>query len=285
MLAAAIALGASLIWGVADFQGAVRARHVGPLVVAAFAQIAGTVLLIVALLVVRDAFPGWSIWIPGAVAGVAGSVGHVVFYAALSRGPMGVIAPILAMSAAGPVLFAILWSGERPDPLQLVGLVLCVVGVVLVSRHASEGDTRHGRYGAIPLALLAIAIGTVMYVTLDMASEQSGLWGVTAQRSVSLPILLVLVGVLVYARGSGAGRPPAGSFRAIAPIGLMDTAALLMFAIATSMGDLSLAVVLASLYPVVTVLLARIRLGEHLALVQRVGAVVAFAGVVAIVAG
>lgn len=285
MLPAAIALGASLIWGVADFQGAIRARHVGPLVVACFAQIAGTALLVAALLVVRDPFPGWAIWIPGVVAGIAGSVGHVVFYAALSRGPMGVIAPILAMSAAGPVLFAILWSGERPAPLQLVGLVLCVLGVVLVSRHAGEGDTRHGRYGAVPLALLAIAIGTVMYVSLDMASEQSGLWGVGAQRSVSLPILLVLVAVLVYARGAGSGRPPKGAFRAIAPIGLMDTAALLMFAIATSMGELSLAVVLASLYPVVTVLLARFRLGEHLALVQRVGAVVAFAGVVAIVVG
>ncbi len=285
MLPAAIALGASLIWGVADFQGAIRARHVGPLVVAAFAQIAGTALLVVALVVVRDPFPGWGIWIPGAVAGMAGSIGHVVFYAALSRGPMGVIAPILAMSAAGPVLFAILWSGERPAPLQLAGLVLCVLGVVLVSRHAGEGDTRHGRYGAVPLALLAIAIGTVMYVTLDMASEQSGLWGVGAQRTVSLPILLVLVAVLVYARGAGTGRPPKGAFRAIAPIGLMDTAALLMFAIATSMGDLSLAVVLASLYPVVTVLLARFRLGEQLALVQRVGAVVAFAGVVAIVVG
>jgi len=285
VLPAAIALGASLIWGVADFQGAVRARHVGPLVVACFAQIVGTALLLAALLVVRDPFPGWAIWIPGVVAGIAGSVGHVVFYAALSRGPMGVIAPILAMSAAGPVLFAILWSGERPAPLQLVGLVLCVLGVVLVSRHAGEGDTRHGRYGAVPLALLAIAIGTVMYVSLDMASEQSGLWGVGAQRSVSLPILLVLVAVFVYARGAGSGRPPTGTFRAIAPIGLMDTAALLMFAIATSMGELSLAVVLASLYPVVTVLLARFRLGEHLAFVQRVGAVVAFAGVVAIVVG
>ena len=65
----------------------------------------------------------------------------------------------------------------------------------------------------------------------------------------------------------------------------MDTGALLLFAYATSVGDLSLAVVLASLYPVVTVVLARVRLGEHLSRVQRVGAVVAFAGVAAIVAG
>ena len=81
------------------------------------------------------------------------------------------------------------------------------------------------------------------------------------------------------------GAPARGSFRAVAPIGLMDTGALLLFAYAASIGDLSLAVVLASLYPVVTVLLARIRLGEQLVRVQRIGAVFAFSGIVAIVAG
>jgi drug/metabolite transporter (DMT)-like permease len=282
MLAPLLALSASVIWGVADFQAAVRARNVGPLVVAAVAQITGTALLILPLLFFDDPFPGWQIWIPGVVAGVAGSVGHVVFYAALSRGPMGVIAPILAMSSAGPVLFAVLVSGERPALLQVVGLVLAVIGVVLVSRQASVGDTKHGKYGAIPLALLAIAIGTVMYIALDAASQESGLWGVTAQRSVSLPILLIALMVVTV---RGATRPSLSTFRAIAPIGIMDTGALLLFAYATSVGDLSLAVVLASLYPVVTVILARVRLGEHLSRVQRVGAVVAFAGVAAIVAG
>ncbi len=282
MLSIAFALSASLIWGVADFQAAVRARFVGPLVVATFAQIAGTALLVVALVTLWEPFPGWQIWIPGIIAGIAGSVGHVVFYAALSRGPIGVVAPVLAMTSVGPVLFAIFWSGDQPSLLQIFGLFLAVVGVVLVSRHAGEGDLKHGKYGAIPLALLAIAIGTVMYIALDAASNESGLWGVTAQRSISLPILLV---ALLAVRLRGAAGAPAGSFRAIAPIGLMDTGALLLFAYATSKGDLSLAVVLASLYPVVTILLARIRLGEHLALIQRLGAVVAFAGVVAIVAG
>lgn len=282
MLVPLLALSASVIWGVADFQAAVRARNLGPLVVATVAQITGTALLILPLLLFNDPFPGGQIWIPAAIAGVAGSVGHVVFYAALSRGPIGVIAPILAMSSAGPVLFAVFVSGERPALLQVVGLVLAVVGVVLVSRQASAGDLKHGKYGAIPLALLAIAISTVMYIALDAASQESGLWGVTAQRSVSLPILIIALLVVI---GRGAQRPSLQTFRAIAPIGLMDTGALLLFAYATSVGDLSLAVVLASLYPVVTVILARVRLGEHLSRVQRVGAVVAFAGVAAIVAG
>ena len=282
MLAPLLALSASVIWGVADFQAALRARFVGPLVVAAFAQIAGTMVLLVPMLFFRDAFPGWQIWIPGIVAGIMGSFGHVLFYAALSRGPIGVIAPILAMSSAGPVLFAVFKNGERPAALQVIGLALAITGVVLVSRHASEGDSKHGKYGAVPLALLAILVGTIMYIALDAASDQSGLWGVTAQRSVSLPILLV---ALFVVQARGASKPPKGSFRAIAPIGIMDTMGLLLFAYASSVGDFSLAIVLASLYPVVTILLARIRLGEHLSWTQRIGAVIALAGVAAIVGG
>jgi len=281
MLPFALSLGASVLWGVADFQAAVRARQVGPLAVAVIVQVTGTVVLLVPLVVLRDPFPGWQIWIPGVVAGVAGAAGHVTFYAALSRGPIGVIAPILAMSSAGPALFAVIANGERPSLLQVAGLALAILGVALVSRHATEGDAKHGKYGAIPLALLAIGVGTVMYIALDAASDQSGLWGVTAQRSISLPILLIAL--MISIRRSG--PPVAGSFRAIAPIGVIDTAGLLLFAYATSVGDLSLAVVLASLYPVVTVVLARIRLGEQLAQIQRLGAVLAFAGVLAIVAG
>lgn len=283
MLPAAIALGAAGIWGVADFMAAVRARNYGPLLVAAFAQLSGTAVLIVVVALVRDPFPGWGIWVPGVVAGITGSIGHVVFYAALSRGPIGVIAPIMAMSSAGPVLVAIGLQGERPAPLQLLGLALAVVGVVLVSRQQQVGEqVGKGRYGAVPLALLGIAILTVFYVAMDAASRESALWGVAAQRSVSLPLLLI---ALVVGVRWGAERASRRAFWDVAPIGAMDTIALIGFALATSMGELSIAVVLASLYPVVTILLARIRLQEHLALIQRVGAVFAFAGVVAIVAG
>lgn len=276
------ALGAAAIWGVSDFLAAVRARHYGPLLVAAFAQLTGTVLLLGAFAIVRDPFPGWGIWVPGVVAGIAGSVGHVVFIAALARGPIGVIAPILAMSSAGPVLVAIGLQGERPGPLQIVGLLLAVVGVVLVSRQQHDEAVGPSRYGAVPIALLGVAILTVFYVAMDAASQDSALWGVMAQRSISLPLLML--GLAIGVRW-GTEVVSRGALRDIAPIGIMDTAALIGFALATSMGELSIAVVLSSLYPVVTILLARIRLQEHLAPIQRVGAVFAFAGVVGIVIG
>ncbi len=83
MIAIAFALSASLLWGVADFMGAVRARNIGPLAVALFAQTIGTVFLVALLVILRDPFPGGSIWFPALVAGVFGGLGHVLFYAAL----------------------------------------------------------------------------------------------------------------------------------------------------------------------------------------------------------
>jgi drug/metabolite transporter (DMT)-like permease len=281
VLSFALALSASLVWGVADFAAAVRARTLSPIAVAAIAQLFGAVLLGVLLLVVPDPFPGWGIWVPAAIAGVLGAVAHPVFYRALSIGPIGVVAPILAMAAAGPVLWGIFAAGETPTLVQVAGLGLAILGVVLVSRQKHVAEATTSRYAAIPLALLAIVLSSGMFIALDAASEQSGLWGVSAQRTIGLPILLVAAAVLL--RGT---RPfGRGNLLAVAPIGLADTAALLAFGYAAQFGDLSLVIVLSSLYPVVTILLARFILGEHLALIQRLGAVVAFAGVLAIVLG
>jgi drug/metabolite transporter (DMT)-like permease len=117
---------------------------------------------------------------------------------------------------------------------------------------------------------------------MDQLAAESPLWGVTMQRSFGLPLLLVVLAIGLLRRTTSA---PRGSFTAIAPVGLMDTAAFVGFAYAASLGDLSVAVVLSSLYPVVTILLARIKLNEHLAPVQRIGAGLALLGVIAIVLG
>ena len=159
---------------------------------------------------------------------------------------------------------------------------MAIGGVVLVSRHAGERDLKHGKYGAVPIALLGVAILTVFYLSMDQLAAESPLWGVTMQRSFGLPLLLI---VLAIGLQRGTTTAPRGSFMAIAPVGLMDTAAFVGFAYAASLGDLSIAVVLSSLYPVVTILLARIKLDERLSTIQRIGAGFALLGVVAIVLG
>jgi drug/metabolite transporter (DMT)-like permease len=277
-----LSLGAATTWGVADFVGTRRARAYSPLLVAVYSEVVGMVPILAALVLVGDAFPGWDHLPWAVVAGVTGSVGHVVFFIALARGPIGVIAPIFACSSAGPAVIAVSLLGERPTAVQLAGIAIAIAGVVLVSRHADEGDSKHGRFGAVPIALLGVAILTVFYVSMDQLAAESPLWGVTMQRSFGLPLLLVVLAIGLLRRTTSA---PRGSFTAIAPVGLMDTAAFVGFAYAASLGDLSVAVVLSSLYPVVTILLARIKLNEHLAPVQRIGAGLALLGVIAIVLG
>jgi len=277
-----LSLGAASTWGVADFVGAVRARHYSALLVAVYSELVGMVPVLVALYFVHEAFPGWGLLPWMIVAGVTGSVGHVVFFTAMARGPIGVIAPIFACSSAGPAVIAVTMLGERPSAMQLGGIALAIAGVALVSRHAGEGDIKHGKYGAVPIALIGVAILTVFYVSMDQISHDSPLWGVTMQRAFGLPLLLFGLGIGLR---RGTTTAPRGSFMAIAPVGLMDTAAFVAFAYATSLGNLSVAVVLSSLYPVVTILLARIKLDERLSTVQRVGAALALLGVVGIVAG
>jgi drug/metabolite transporter (DMT)-like permease len=281
VLSFALALTASVVWGVADFGAAVRARTVSPIAVAAIVQLAGAALLVVLLLVAPEPFPGWGVWVPAAIAGVLGAAAFPMFYRALAIGPIGVAAPILAMGAVGPVLWGIFAAGETPTPVQVVGLGVATAGVVMVSRQPHTPQVTVRRYAAIPSALIAIVLMSGMFIALDAASEQSGLWGVSAQRSVSLPILLIVATFLLR------GTRPFGrrNLLALAPIGIADTAALLAFGYAAQLGDLSLVIVLSSLYPVVTILLARFILGEQLALIQRLGAIVAFVGVIAIVLG
>ena len=269
-------------WGTADFLGALRTRAYGPLLVAAFAQLTGSVVFAIPFLFFRDPYPGNQILLWGAAAGALGSVGHVIFYAALARGPIGVVAPILSMSSLGPVLWDMGIHGERPAPLQLAGIGACVAGVALVSRHADAGGTRHGRYGAVPLALVAVAIVSAFLICLDGASNQSASWGVVVKTAVSVPILFAWLRVGVR---RGSESIPRDVVRRIAPVGLLDMGGLLLFAYATSFGSLGLAVVLSNIYPVFTIALARIRLGERLARLQQVGAALAIAGTIAVVAG
>ena len=277
-----LSLGAASTWGFADFIGAIRARDYSALLVAVYSELVGMVPVLAALYLVHDAFPGWHLLPWMIVAGITGSVGHVVFFTAMARGPIGVIAPIFACSSAGPAVIAVTMLGERPSPAQLAGIALAIVGVALVSRHAGEGDIKHGRYGAVPIALMGVAILTVFYVSMDQISQDSALWGVTMQRAFGLPLLVLGLGIGLR---RGTTTAPRGSFRAIAPVGLMDTAAFVAFAYATELGNLSVAVVLSSLYPVITILLARVKLDERLSTVQRAGAALALLGVVAIVAG
>jgi len=277
MLAVVLALGASAGWGTADFLAGTATRRLSVLVVALISQSAGLVLMAV-LVAAAPHVPTAHVLVLGAAAGVLGIVGLLALYAGLAIGPMGVVAPLAALSGLVPVAVG-LAQGERPAAIQAVGIVLAIGGVVLASRHRDEHGGRASPKAIGLAALAAVALGSLVVMLRD-AGRVEATWAVLMVRVSSLALL----GVLVLARRpafSGA-RPLLAT---LVVVGVLDAGANLLFVLASQRGLLSLVAVLASLYPVATVILARGVLKERLSGVQLAGVAAALAGVALIAAG
>jgi drug/metabolite transporter (DMT)-like permease len=268
MSGAPAALLASVLWGTADFLAG-RASRLHPAALVALVGQAAGLLALVLILAVRGVDSG--AFVPGALSGLVGAVAILAFYRALALGTMSVIAPIAATSAIVPVLAGVLLDGERPSPLQWLGMAVALVGVTLASReptHTKAADPRK----AVQLAVVAAVFIGLALVFLGEAAEDDALGGVGAARAVSVPIL----GVLAWRT---AARAPLRELPKLGAIGLLDTSANTAFAIATTGGLLSLVSVLGGLFPVMTVVLAYVFLHERLVPVQRVGVALALAGI------
>jgi drug/metabolite transporter (DMT)-like permease len=230
--------------------------------------------------VVADELPSWSAVGWAALAGSAGIVALGAFYRALAIGTMSVVAPISATAAAVPVLVG-LAEGERPGGLQIAGMVAALAGVILASREPVEEGCPPANRAAIGLALVAAAGFGTFFVGIDRASATAEVpWVIVVQRCCSLTLLVI---------AALAVRPSlprdGASLLVLGAVGLLDLGANGLYALATTKGLLSVVSVLGSLYPAVTVVLARFVLAERIARVQEVGVVLALAGVVAISAG
>jgi drug/metabolite transporter (DMT)-like permease len=218
----------------------------------------------------------------GALSGLAGVVGLAAFYRGLAVGAMAVVAPISATAAVIPVAVGVL-TGERPSALQGVGVALALLGVALVSRETDE-DGEAGRAtrvatGAGLAALAALGFGSV-FVAMDAASEGDVFWAILVNRIAGVGLLATLT---LGLRPSLALEP--ADVRALVAIGVLDISANSLFAVAATEGLLSLVAVLASLYPVATIVLARYVLHERVRRSQQAGVAGALAGVGLITAG
>lgn len=275
-----LGLGAGLCWGVADFFGGLQSRRIPALAVALWSQLAGAVVLLLVLRVLGEGpSTGGLLW--GMAAGVFGGVALVLFYRGLSTGMMSVVAPISATGAVIPVVAGLL-LGEIPDPLAMVGVVLAICGIVLVSLQHGAGDVAAAPRSALLLALGAAVGFGMFFVLVDRASAvgSSPLWSIAGARAGSL---LTLAAIVALGR-SGAPLPARGAVP-VAIVGTLDTTANGLYAYAATTGDLGVAAVLASLYPVATVLLGRVVLGERLSPVQLSGVAVALLGIGLLSAG
>jgi drug/metabolite transporter (DMT)-like permease len=282
VLAAVLALASSFAWGLSDFLGGFQSRRHALLAVLVLSQGLALAILIVAVLAgaptEHDAAA--TAWAAGV--GALGLLGLVAFYRALAIGTMSVVAPISATGVAIPVFVGLL-SGERPGTVQVAGIVLACGGVILASREAPAVDAAARRSGrlAIGLALVAAVGFGSFFAGIDRAEESADVaWVLLSARIANVALLLAACAVV---RPKLPTAPPA--LGAIAAVGVFDLLANLLFVLAAGRGLLSVVGVLGSLYPAVTVMLARVVLHERLTRTQNAGVVVTLAGVIALAAG
>ncbi|WP_456696199.1 EamA family transporter [Aeromicrobium sp. P5_D10] len=272
-MAVLFALLASACGGTADFLGGVASRRLPSVVVVAVSQSAGFVVILIVALVTQPVsdHPGQLVW--ALAAGVGMVLGLVSFYSALSVGTMGVVAPVSALGVLVPVLWGVLYLGEVPSLIAIGGAVLGIAGVVLAS-----GPELTDRLAGRPVVLAAfsgIGFGSAT-AFIGEAADGGIVWTVLILKATVVALSLP---VLVRRRRSLAEVPRRWLAMVVLSIGVIDVAGTLLLAHATTLGLVSLVGVVASLYPVFTVLLARWVLRERMLAVQQLGALIAFAGV------
>jgi len=282
MLAIALALGSSLLWGIADYLGGLKSRSLPVPVVLAGMYLASTVVLVTFAGVRGDGLPGREAIVAGLLAGLAGIAALMAFYRALAIGTMSIVAPVASTGVALPVLVG-LATGDQPGLLRSIGLAAAVVGVVLASRQDGESiaDPRLQRQSIVLAIVAGLGFGTY-FVLAEIASRDDVAWALLLSRIAATPFVIAFA-VLVLRRGGA--RPSLSGLVALAGIGMLDLGANVFYNVATTHGELSTVAVASSLYPVTTVLLAAALLGERVRGVQRVGVVVALFGVVLIAGG
>ena len=278
MGAAALALLGALSWGTGDFFGGLASRKAHVLTVLALSQAVGLVGVLGWALASGASVPGAGDALPAAGAGAAGAVGLAALYRGMAVGAMGIVAPISAVSPAVP-LAVDATHGVVPSPLQWGGIASAMAGVVLLAREPG-GARGTGLAAGVSLALVA-ALGFGLFVVgLDAASDGGATWAVAIARATST--VLSLAALVAIAAPI---LPPRGLLPVIALVGVFDTTANLLVALATTRGSAGVVAVLSALYPLATIALARLFLAERLARGHRVGGVLAHGGAALVAVG
>jgi drug/metabolite transporter (DMT)-like permease len=262
------------LFGFSDFFGGLASRKDTALAVTARAYLLGVVVMAAAVLLfpARAVTPYDLAW--GIAGGLCGGLGVMSLYAALACGRMSIVAPTTAaLSGSLPALFDLV-RGTAIRPLALVGLGLAIVAVVIVSMTAGEKEEHELPRRALVLSIASGVLFAGAFLSFSFAGRDSGFAPLVAARVVSGSLLTVLAYVRL-----GRVRLHGGALAPTLGAGVLDALATVSMITAIRVGPLAIASVLGSLYPVVTILLARFVLGERLRGLQRVGIALALAAV------
>jgi drug/metabolite transporter (DMT)-like permease len=288
MIAILLALSAAVSWGTGDYLGGIASRRFALLWVLLASAFGGLLVSGVATVVSGDEAPTQEHFILAALAGGAGLVALAAFYQALAIGTMSIVAPITATGAAIPVLWGVIGRGESLTAFAIFAIIVAVTGVILASREQDEAETTgvdeatHRR--SILLAVVAaIGFGTI-FTLIAEAGEESIYWPAATLKLTTLGLVVLIVLLAGARRSTWGARPRGKEWLFPITIGFFDVTANITFAAAAQQGKLAITSVVSSLYPVITVILAFIFLHERLAMSQRVGVVMALAGVVMLAA-
>jgi drug/metabolite transporter (DMT)-like permease len=275
MVATIFALGAVFSWGTSDFLGGFASKRSDAFVVALLAHASGFALMTTLAKATGVPIPSHASQAWALAAGALGGTALAVFYGVLASGNMGLVAPVAAVLAAAiPTAFSIATEGI-PGVATVVGFLLAALGIWLISRPEGGISTR-----GLPLALLAGLGFAGFFLCISRTGNSAALWSASESRFASF----VLVGVIVLLRG-GPKVMTWDGVRWGLFAGCLDSTGTFLFIRAQQSGRLDSAVVLASLYPAVTVLLARIVLKEHFTRWKAIGMLAALAAVPLIAAG
>jgi len=274
-----LALLSSVLWGTADYLAGNLSKKYKAVAVTGVSQFFGLLFGVSAILFLSDFIKPNLSWdgylLPGFVAGIAGFIGLISFYTGLATGRMGVVSPISSLSVVIPLIFA-LAQGERPTVLQTLGILIAIAGAFM----ASGPEIKNG----LPLkpiiyaVVAAIGFGTAL-TFIAIGSETDSLHTMTAMRVASVTVCVFLA--LKYKTIGGFVK---SNIPLLIFIGVADFLANFLLGVATTKGLVSIAMVLGSLFPIVTILLAFKFLHERLMKVQYVGIAFALCGVILIAA-
>jgi uncharacterized membrane protein len=267
---AALSLTAVGVWGASDFLGGVGARRVNAFLFTAIVHLSGLVLVCTLALTTGAPFPGNASLVWSLIAGAVGGIALALFYRALAAGNMGLVAPVAAVLGAAIPTIVTAFAEGFPGYRHLFGFLLAGVGVWLISRTESGV----GRPEGLGMAVLAGIGFAGFYLCIHRSGNGSALWIATCSR---VGALLVTGTIVLFGRHLRAVAAPVLGIAIVA--GILDISGTAVFIRASQIGRLDDAVVLSSLYPAVTVLLARIFLHEHFSRARTIGMVAALAAV------